>query len=145
MLNVQRTIRQLIAAGCKGCFLEDQAWPKRMGHMRNKEVIEMEEFAAKVGTGGGRAEGPKVGLGAGVKVGLGAGAGAAVLWGGGGLGGRVPRGALRPLKFAAKAGRKLGCGACSGCTCAGWCTVRAAGEGGMGREEGEVEVEGTSP
>lgn len=51
MLNVQRTIRQLIAAGCKGCFLEDQAWPKRMGHMRNKEVIEMEEFAAKVGAG----------------------------------------------------------------------------------------------
>lgn len=48
VLNVQRTIRQLIAAGCKGCFLEDQAWPKRMGHMRNKEVIEMEEFAAKI-------------------------------------------------------------------------------------------------
>ncbi|KXZ45184.1 hypothetical protein GPECTOR_57g474 [Gonium pectorale] len=48
VLNVQRTIRQLISAGCKGCFLEDQAWPKRMGHMRNKEVIEMEEFAAKI-------------------------------------------------------------------------------------------------
>ncbi|GIL74975.1 hypothetical protein Vretifemale_4819 [Volvox reticuliferus] len=48
VLNVQRTIRQLITSGCKGCFLEDQAWPKRMGHMRNKEVIEMEEFAAKI-------------------------------------------------------------------------------------------------
>ncbi|KAG2436795.1 hypothetical protein HXX76_006319 [Chlamydomonas incerta] len=48
VLNVQRTIRQLITAGCKGCFLEDQAWPKRMGHMRNKEVIGMEEFAAKI-------------------------------------------------------------------------------------------------
>ncbi|KAG2497577.1 hypothetical protein HYH03_004323 [Edaphochlamys debaryana] len=48
VLNVQRTIRQLIASGCKGCFIEDQAWPKRMGHLRNKEVISMEEFAAKI-------------------------------------------------------------------------------------------------
>ncbi|MEW5301814.1 MAG: hypothetical protein WDW36_004649 [Sanguina aurantia] len=48
VLNVQRTVRQLIAAGCKGCFLEDQQWPKRMGHMRNKEIIGMDDFAAKV-------------------------------------------------------------------------------------------------
>jgi len=48
VLNVQRTIKQLIGAGCKGVFLEDQQWPKRAGHMRNKEVIPMEEFAAKV-------------------------------------------------------------------------------------------------
>lgn len=38
VLNVQRTVRQLITAGCKGCFIEDQQWPKRTGHMRNKEV-----------------------------------------------------------------------------------------------------------
>lgn len=50
VLNVQRTVRQLIAAGCKGCFLEDQQWPKRMGHMRNKEIIGMDDFAAKVGS-----------------------------------------------------------------------------------------------
>ena len=48
MLNVQRTVKQLIGAGCKGIFLEDQQWPKRAGHMRNKEVIGMEDFAAKV-------------------------------------------------------------------------------------------------
>lgn len=48
MLNVQRTIKQFISAGCKGCFLEDQQWPKRMGHMRNKALIEMDEFTAKV-------------------------------------------------------------------------------------------------
>lgn len=48
VLNVQRTIRQLIAAGCKGCFLEDQEWPKRAGHIRGNEVISMEEHAAKV-------------------------------------------------------------------------------------------------
>lgn len=51
MLNVQRTVKQLINVGAKGCFLEDQRWPKRTGHMRNKEVISMEEFAAKVGLG----------------------------------------------------------------------------------------------
>lgn len=48
VLNVQRTVRQLISSGCKGCFLEDQEWPKRAGHMRGKEVISMEEFAAKI-------------------------------------------------------------------------------------------------
>lgn len=50
VLNVQRTVRQLINAGCKGCVLEDQQWPKRAGHLRNKEVVSMEEFAGKVGT-----------------------------------------------------------------------------------------------
>lgn len=48
VLNVQRTVRQLIAAGCKGCFLEDQEWPKRPGHIRGNEVISMDEHAAKV-------------------------------------------------------------------------------------------------
>ncbi|WZY98500.1 hypothetical protein YC2023_070829 [Brassica napus] len=38
-LNVQRTVKDLIAAGAAGCFLEDQAWPKRCGHMRGKEVL----------------------------------------------------------------------------------------------------------
>lgn len=32
-LNVQRTVRQLIANGCKGCILEDQArTPPRLQH-----------------------------------------------------------------------------------------------------------------
>ncbi|CAI0395849.1 unnamed protein product [Linum tenue] len=47
-LNVQRTIKDLIAAGAAGCFLEDQAWPKRCGHMRGKQVIPAEEHAAKI-------------------------------------------------------------------------------------------------
>jgi hypothetical protein len=50
VLNVQRTVRQLINVGAKGCFLEDQKWPKKTGRLRNKEVISMDEFAAKVGT-----------------------------------------------------------------------------------------------
>lgn len=49
VLNVQRTVRQLINVGAKGCFLEDQKWPKKTGRLRNKEVIGMDEFAAKVG------------------------------------------------------------------------------------------------
>jgi hypothetical protein len=49
VLNVQRTIKQLISSGAKGAFIEDQQWPKRAGHMRNKEVIRMEEFAGGCG------------------------------------------------------------------------------------------------
>lgn len=48
VLNVRRTVRQLIKAGCKGCCIEDQIWPKMGGHLRGKEVISMEEHASKV-------------------------------------------------------------------------------------------------
>ncbi|CAA6660375.1 unnamed protein product [Spirodela intermedia] len=47
-LNVQRTVQDLIAAGAAGCFPEDQAWPKKCGHMRGKQVIPAEEHAAKI-------------------------------------------------------------------------------------------------
>ncbi|MBM3262472.1 MAG: oxaloacetate decarboxylase [candidate division Zixibacteria bacterium] len=47
-LNVHRTVTQLIAAGAAGCFLEDQVWPKRCGHMRNKRVIERESYIQKI-------------------------------------------------------------------------------------------------
>ncbi|KAF9599764.1 hypothetical protein IFM89_001710 [Coptis chinensis] len=47
-LNVQRTVQDLIAAGAAGCFLEDQAWPKKCGHMRGKQVIPAEEHASKI-------------------------------------------------------------------------------------------------
>ncbi|XWS25038.1 hypothetical protein CRYUN_Cryun27aG0036600 [Craigia yunnanensis] len=49
-LNVQRTIKDLIAAGAAGCFLEDQAWPKKCGHMRGKQLSFLipEEHAAKI-------------------------------------------------------------------------------------------------
>lgn len=47
-LNVHRTVRQLMAAGAKGCFLEDQVWPKKCGHMRGKRVIEREEYIDKI-------------------------------------------------------------------------------------------------
>lgn len=47
-LNVHRTVEELIAAGAAGCFLEDQVWPKRCGHMQGKRVIDREEYCAKI-------------------------------------------------------------------------------------------------
>ncbi len=47
-LNVHRTVRELIAAGAAGCFLEDQVWPKRCGHMRGKRIIDRQEYVQKI-------------------------------------------------------------------------------------------------
>jgi 2-methylisocitrate lyase-like PEP mutase family enzyme len=47
-LNVYRTVKDLIAAGAAGCFLEDQVWPKKCGHMRGKRVIEREQYLHKI-------------------------------------------------------------------------------------------------
>jgi 2-methylisocitrate lyase-like PEP mutase family enzyme len=47
-LNVQRMVRELIGMGARGVILEDQRWPKRCGHMRDKQVIDAEEHAAKL-------------------------------------------------------------------------------------------------
>jgi methylisocitrate lyase len=47
-LNVLRTVRELMAAGAAGCFLEDQVWPKRCGHMRGKRVVERQEYIQKI-------------------------------------------------------------------------------------------------
>jgi 2-methylisocitrate lyase-like PEP mutase family enzyme len=47
-LNVVRTVEELIAAGAAGCFLEDQVWPKKCGHMRGKRVIDRDEYIHKI-------------------------------------------------------------------------------------------------
>lgn len=47
-LNVIRTVQELIAAGAAGCFLEDQMWPKKCGHMRGKRVIDRDEYIHKI-------------------------------------------------------------------------------------------------
>ena len=47
-LNVIRTVQELIDAGAAGCFLEDQQWPKRCGHMRGKKVIPQDEYLNKI-------------------------------------------------------------------------------------------------
>src|SRR5512135_1378314 len=40
--------RELIAAGAAGCFLEDQVWPKKCGHMRGKRVIDRDDYIRKI-------------------------------------------------------------------------------------------------
>ncbi|MFH1918681.1 MAG: isocitrate lyase/PEP mutase family protein, partial [Planctomycetota bacterium] len=47
-LNVYRTVQELIAAGAAGCFLEDQVWPKRCGHMHGKRIVERNEYVQKI-------------------------------------------------------------------------------------------------
>jgi len=47
-INVERTVRALVSAGAAGCFLEDQQFPKRCGHMEQKQVIAVEEYLPKL-------------------------------------------------------------------------------------------------
>ena len=47
-LNVIRTVNELVTAGAAGCFLEDQVWPKKCGHMRGKKVVPRDEYLEKI-------------------------------------------------------------------------------------------------
>ncbi|MFT4569521.1 MAG: methylisocitrate lyase [Hyphomicrobiaceae bacterium] len=47
-LNVMRLVEELASMGAAGVFLEDQKWPKRCGHMRDKVVVSAEEHAEKI-------------------------------------------------------------------------------------------------
>src|ERR1700761_6448859 len=47
-LNVIRTVREYEAAGVAAIHLEDQVMPKKCGHMDGKQVVGVEEMAAKV-------------------------------------------------------------------------------------------------
>jgi 2-methylisocitrate lyase-like PEP mutase family enzyme len=46
--NVMRTMREFERAGVSAIFFEDQVTPKRCGHMSGKQVIPIEEMAAKI-------------------------------------------------------------------------------------------------
>ena len=46
--NVERTVDELVRIGAAGCFLEDQVWPKRCGHMDRKRVVPLEEYLPKL-------------------------------------------------------------------------------------------------
>jgi 2,3-dimethylmalate lyase len=48
VLNVRRTVKEFERAGVAGMFIEDQVFPKRCGHMKDKQVIPAEEMVAKV-------------------------------------------------------------------------------------------------
>lgn len=47
-INMRRTIRDYEKAGVAGVHIEDQAWPKRCGHLAGKRVIPTAEMAAKI-------------------------------------------------------------------------------------------------
>ena len=47
-INVRRTLRDYEKAGVAGIHLEDQAWPKRCGHLAGKRVIPTAEMVAKI-------------------------------------------------------------------------------------------------
>lgn len=46
--NVVRTVELWEAAGAAGLFLEDQVWPKRCGHLAGKQVVERDDWLAKL-------------------------------------------------------------------------------------------------
>lgn len=47
-VNVHFTITGFERAGLAGAMIEDQIWPKRCGHMADKQVISMEEAGDKI-------------------------------------------------------------------------------------------------
>src|SRR5580698_4229320 len=47
-LNVVRTVREYEMRGVAGLHLEDQGFPKKCGHLDNKNVISLEQFVTKI-------------------------------------------------------------------------------------------------
>lgn len=47
-LNVFRTVREYEAAGVAGIHIEDQGFPKKCGHLDDKEIVPREDWLAKI-------------------------------------------------------------------------------------------------
>ena len=47
-INTYRTVKELEAAGAAAIQIEDQVMPKRCGHLDGKQVVEPDEFCAKI-------------------------------------------------------------------------------------------------
>ena len=47
-LNVTRTVREYEARGVAGIHIEDQGFPKKCGHLDDKEIVPREEWMAKI-------------------------------------------------------------------------------------------------
>jgi 2-methylisocitrate lyase-like PEP mutase family enzyme len=47
-LNVVRTVREFEQRGVAGIHIEDQSFPKKCGHLENKVVIPLQDYAAKI-------------------------------------------------------------------------------------------------
>ncbi len=48
VLNVQRTVRQYEQAGVAAMHIEDQAFPKRCGHLDDKQVVPADDMVRKI-------------------------------------------------------------------------------------------------
>jgi len=48
VLNVRNTVKEIERTGAAGMFIEDQVFPKRCGHMLDKQVIDKPEMVAKI-------------------------------------------------------------------------------------------------
>jgi 2-methylisocitrate lyase-like PEP mutase family enzyme len=47
-LNVYRTVQEFERAGVAAIHIEDQVFPKKCGHLDNKELVSREDFVAKI-------------------------------------------------------------------------------------------------
>ena len=47
-LNVVRTVREYEEAGVAGIHIEDQGFPKKCGHLDDKEIVPREDWLAKI-------------------------------------------------------------------------------------------------
>ncbi|MBS0240842.1 MAG: isocitrate lyase/PEP mutase family protein [Proteobacteria bacterium] len=47
-LNAYRTVQEFERAGVSGIHIEDQVFPKKCGHLENKELISLEDYVAKI-------------------------------------------------------------------------------------------------
>jgi 2-methylisocitrate lyase-like PEP mutase family enzyme len=47
-LNVTRTVREYEARGVAGIHIEDQGFPKKCGHLDDKEIVPREDWLAKI-------------------------------------------------------------------------------------------------
>ena len=47
-VNVFRTVRAYADAGAAGVMIEDQKWPKKCGHTKGKDVVEIDEAKSRI-------------------------------------------------------------------------------------------------
>ena len=47
-LNAVRTVREYERAGVAAIHIEDQAFPKKCGHLDNKEIVPFDDYVAKI-------------------------------------------------------------------------------------------------
>ena len=47
-VNVFRTVRGYADAGAAGVMIEDQKWPKKCGHTKGKEVVDLDEAKSRI-------------------------------------------------------------------------------------------------